>query len=129
MGLFDYIKCEYPLPIGQEREYQTKDTYAQHMERYTITVDGRLIHHSVRHEGVPLKDRPYPNAKIGSFQSICGIMRSVPTGDVEIPHHGDIYFYDHDLEWQARFTNGRIEWIRRIEETTDAAVGVNNEEE
>lgn len=45
MGLFDYIRCEYPLPDGFDGdvEYQTKDTPNQYLDRYTIAEDGRLL--------------------------------------------------------------------------------------
>ena len=56
---------------------------------------------------------------------LIGSMRSVPTGDVEIPYHGDIVFYtsigsreEGTFEWfeyKARFTEGRLQWIKRVE--------------
>jgi hypothetical protein len=44
MGMFDEIKCEYPLPDPevQDHVFQTKD-FENLMERYTITKEGRLI--------------------------------------------------------------------------------------
>lgn len=44
MGLFDYVNCKYPLPVdgSNEREYQTKDTPSQYMDRYEIREDGQL---------------------------------------------------------------------------------------
>lgn len=122
MGMFDYIRCEYPLPIPemQDRSFQTKFADWCYLDDYTITKDGRLIHHTTRSEVVPEAERPYPNAPEGSLLGICGMLRRVPTGDVEIPYHGDIVFYDWRVPGQhtdlvdfvARFTNGRVEWIR-----------------
>jgi hypothetical protein len=93
MGLFDTIKCEYPLPNGlhQELEFQTKDLECS-MAHYTITRDGRLIR---RH-------RPG---------------RPGPERDIEWPIHGDIRIYDLDpneqfVEYSVRFTHGRVEWVR-----------------
>jgi hypothetical protein len=46
MGMFDYIKCLYPLPgknpFGAEGEYQTKSLDST-LEIYTITEDGLLL--------------------------------------------------------------------------------------
>lgn len=115
MGMFDYLRCEMPLPVEWPTEgfgFQTKDTDAQYMERYTITSDGRLVHHAVQYESTPKDELPYPDAKPGTWQSICGIIKSVPTGDVEVPMHGDLGFHDYDrsrgwVSFIARFTEGR----------------------
>lgn len=50
MGLFDYVRCEYPLPgnppeCARDAHFQTKDLTC-YMEQYTITAEGRLIHES-----------------------------------------------------------------------------------
>ena len=46
MGMFDNLRCEYPLPVpgANEREYQTKDTPSQFLATYFITKDGKLTH-------------------------------------------------------------------------------------
>ena len=98
MGLFDTVRCEYPLPEARHQglEFQTKDLECA-MDHYTITREGRLI----RHPGgwSPL-DR-----------------------DVEWPVHGDIRIYTSDkfqdpswIEYVVRLTHGRVEWIRPLEE-------------
>lgn len=122
MGMFDYLRCDMPLPSKWPSDgfrFQTKDTDAQYMERYTITADGLLIHHMVRYEGVPREERPFPDAEPGDWRSICGIVRSIPTGDVEVPMHGDLNFYEmKDGAWisfVARFTEGRCVHIRTVE--------------
>ena len=45
MGLFDYVRCEYPLgsPSLNKLLWQSKDTPLQGMARYKITADGRLV--------------------------------------------------------------------------------------
>jgi len=100
MGMFDSIRCEYslPEPRHQDLEYQTKDLECL-LARYTITRDGRLVLHARQGRG-----RPYR--------------------DIEWPLHGDLRFYTSDhsvephvwIEYVARFTHGRVEWIRPIEE-------------
>lgn len=44
MGMFDYLKCEYPLDAPSTvEEWQTKDTPGQFLGTYTITKDGLLL--------------------------------------------------------------------------------------
>lgn len=105
MGLFDYVTVNAPLPGGYQpkrREFQTKDTDAQYLSEYEITEDGRLLHHVSRDGEV-----------------------------VEVPFHGDIEFYGSNVRasapygvvtedggpvvyhnYVARFTDGRLQWIR-----------------
>jgi len=46
MGLFNYIRCGYPLPDAeaQDFEFQTKSLPEQALDYYEITADGRLLH-------------------------------------------------------------------------------------
>jgi len=125
MGMFDEIRCEFPLPdkVMQDEWFQTK-SFECLLDRYTITRDGRLILHQVRYETIPEEERPYygkPEWETKPFIRSLGCMRSVPVGDVEVPYHGDITFYtsvgngpDHEwFEYRARFTEGRVQWIKR----------------
>jgi hypothetical protein len=46
MGLFDEIRCEWPLPDGFDASgiwFQTKSFPSPCLQRYTITSEGRLI--------------------------------------------------------------------------------------
>lgn len=106
MGLFDTIHCEYPLPDArhQDLDFQTKDLECL-LGEYTITRDGRLVRHA-RRGGLGRLDR-----------------------DIEWPIHGDIriYTYIRDpagetewIEYVARFTHSRVEWIRPLEEVPPA---------
>jgi hypothetical protein len=47
MGMFDEVRCEYPLPDAelQDERFQTKSFYRL-LENYTITKDGKLVHDS-----------------------------------------------------------------------------------
>lgn len=101
MGLYDTLRCEYPLPepTHQRREFQTKD-FERLLDEYLITRDGRLVRRARRGKS--------------------GLAR-----DVEWPYHGDVRFYDVDpekdrglIEYVARFIDGRVEWIRRLDEET-----------
>jgi len=96
MGLFDTVRCEYPLPepAHQRLEFQTKDLDCL-LDEYLITRDGRLVRRAGRAEK--------------------GLAR-----DMEWPYHGDVRIYrtnpknDREfIEYVVRFSNGRVEWIRR----------------
>jgi hypothetical protein len=126
MGMYDYVKCEYPLPAGspvwaQNDYYQTKDTPKQFLETYVITLEGRLIHHSVTYEMVPENQRPYygkPEWDKGAIFQMAGMIRSIPAGDIDTEYHGDIYLIGRQpafLEFVARFTNGQLEYIHPID--------------
>ena len=101
MGLFDTVRCEYPLPdpAHQGLEFQTKD-FDCLLDEYLITRDGRLVQRAGRGEkGLAL--------------------------DVERPYHGDVRIYRTNprnvrefIEYVVRFTRGRVEWIRRLDPET-----------
>jgi hypothetical protein len=101
MGMFDTLYCQYPLPNPrhQDLDFQTKDLECL-LDTYTITQDGWLVQHAKRGWGAGRLVR-----------------------DIEWPLHGDLRFYTSVkteepswIEYVARFTHGRIEWIRPIEE-------------
>lgn len=122
MGLFDYVRCDYPLPDGKPtpRElFQTKDFPEPYMERYTITGEGRLIAHRVRYEEVPLSERPYPNET--GFLKWAGSIKAVPIGDEDLKFHGFLYFYGFEdggdfREFNAKFTDGKLVEITQVKE-------------
>jgi hypothetical protein len=103
--MFDYVICEMPLPQQpRTRLFQTKDTTPQFLERFTITAAGRLIHHRVRYQQVPLSERPYPAAPF------IGSIRAIPTGDGDTNFHGTLELHTYDSEtneswsYEAKFT-------------------------
>jgi hypothetical protein len=130
MGMFDEIKCLYPLPGAtkevQEGVFQTKD-FDNAMDNYTITEDGRLILHEKVYEHVPEEERPYygkPEWEKPIFR-IFGCLKSTPIGDKEIPYHGYINIYttcsffsgDPYAEWfeyEIKFTDGKVESVERL---------------
>lgn len=128
MGMFDEIKCEYPLPdaVMQDVVFQTK-SFDCELTRYTITADGRLIHHTARWESVPEEERAFYGKPEWEkpFYRMIGCLKTIPDGDVEVPYHGDVCFYTsrgepqtESFEWfeyQARFTDGKLQWIKCVE--------------
>ena len=127
MGMYDEIRCEYPLPHSGYRvltghTFQTKSLECC-LNNYTITADGLLILHKVRGERVPEEERPYYGTPEWDNLRcrVAGSIRTVPVGDEEIAYHGDIHFYDDFgvreetirvwIEYKARFTEGRLSRI------------------
>ena len=97
MGMFDYVHCHHPLPecaLPSETEFQTKD-FDCCLEHYVIVADGRLLR----------------------CRSIAGELVDL-TGATDTEYHGDIRFYGSGPtgerhEFIARFTHGRLEWVKR----------------
>jgi hypothetical protein len=124
MAVFDYVRCLHALPDGfadTELEYQTKDMPDPWLEHYTITVDGRLIHHFVEYEWVPDPDTPFG----GHLQRVAGSEE-----DRVVDFDGELRFYTSNVcifgpdgiateddappfwrEYVARFHAGRLERI------------------
>ena len=128
MGMFYYLTCEYPLPDpeAQRLRFQTKSLECL-LDRYTITADGRLILHQVRYEAVPEAERPCWGTPDWEkpFRKLLGSLRAVQVGNRDTQYHGDIRFYEHVerqdggrewFEFAARFTDGQLQWIRRVDD-------------
>lgn len=105
MSLFDTIHCDYPFPDPefQHEEFQTKDLDCT-LDRYRITAGGRLWR-LFRRIDLFAKDTPPPEA-------------AEPAEDMN--YHGELCFYTSTdkgwLEYDARFTHGTLDWIRRAGE-------------
>lgn len=91
MGMFDYIRCEAPLPDGWEPgELQTKD-FDCDLVTHVITKDGRLMLERIDETHlVPKEERPYPNDD--GLLGMCGMMRTV-TSRHDSKFHGVVNFY------------------------------------
>lgn len=101
MGMFDTLKCEYPLPEKevQKDSFQTK-SLDRLLDNYTITKDGKLILHRRRHYEAAAQK-------------------------IVVDFHGNLRFYtskgareENNFEWfeyVARFTEGNLQWIKRLE--------------
>jgi hypothetical protein len=122
MGMFDYVDCKYPLPDAppvQGDRFQTKD-FEDRLLLYIITEDGRLLVETFDYYDVVERDKD----PLG----FGGLQRAGERTE-EVPFHGDFNFYtlagnpskpeDYDhpdfwYEYCARFTEGRLTWIKRV---------------
>lgn len=124
MTMFDNIYCEYPLPEATEKiqngDFQTKG-FECLMDRYTITKEGQLIFHRVRHEIVPEEKRPLYGTSQWEHPlgQLCGMLRVIPVSDDELAYAGVIRMYttDADKEWfeyEVKFIDGEVVDVKRI---------------
>lgn len=125
MGMFDRVRCRYPLPHHQDAEFQTKDLanlvrdepwLGGFLDDYEITEDGRLTRHVHEREW-----REDPESFFG------GHLISTSDRWEEVPGvHGDVRIYTSEgthgrpdwrsIEFRIRFSNGRVQ---EIEEEPD----------
>ncbi len=119
MGMFDYIRCKYPLPLAgaNELRFQSKDTPAQFLDEYEIREDGSLWH-----EDYETEDRSYPNAE--GLLALIGIMTRVNCRWEPCTFTGDITFgmyIDEELpsktwvEYSAYFLKGQLRELHQLE--------------
>jgi hypothetical protein len=90
MGMFDYVRCEYPLPAPeiQGHLFQTKDTPEPVMRTWVIGADG----------GLQLEKDPPPGVPVW------GLIR----GPFGIYTSDEGWWYDVDFE----FINGRVSSVK-----------------
>lgn len=131
MGLFDYVRCEVPLPDGFDGELQTKDFDDAYMERYTITKDGRLtLRYVVERVPVPETEWKYVGAT-GALEQIWHEQsKTRPVfAEKDMNFHGMLNFYGSSgsrdagnwqwHEYNAKFTDGNLVSIERDLSQTD----------
>lgn len=108
MGMFDTLRCHYPLPHSQlqEEAFQTKDLECV-LDDYSIAEEGHLILAKQR------ESRDDETAPFGFYLAV------VREWDECLLFHGDLCFYtnleDEWYEYVARFTAGKLQWIQRID--------------
>jgi hypothetical protein len=108
MSFFDTLRCDYPLPDPefQERTFHTLN-FRCLVDHYCLGTDGRLrqIHRKLYN---PLTNKA-----------------ARPAESEDTRYHGDLRFHAKTatqgrIEYQARFTHGIVEWVRRVEEEKPA---------
>ena len=119
MGMFDYIICEYPLPVSEVEkemetlpdwdkvEFQTK-AFDNVLQTFTISEDGLVYEHKVEREWVEDEKSPMGTSLM---EKDAGIERRDYTG--ELNFYG-LYLdkkYDFFLEFKALFWKGELKEI------------------
>lgn len=88
MGMFDYIRCEKPLPDGYTGELQTKEFDCE-MVTHVISSAGRMMLDRGEWETVPAAERRHPDPN--DLLHWVGSMRRVPRY-VDANMHGMVTF-------------------------------------
>lgn len=129
MGMFDSIKCEYPLPLPldvidlnldlYDSEFQTKDL-DNIMSTFFLTEEGRLIEEVVEREWVGDENTLFKGyMKTVSTRmedtNFHGVLKFYCCEDVEI--EGKIFFLD--LTYLGKFTDGALESLDILEYSID----------
>lgn len=120
MGMFDYLRCHYPLPVdgANALEFQTKDTDAQYMDKYEIREDGTLWHADYDTE-----DRSDQNAE--GFARLFGCATRVNERWAFEPMTGEICFHASKtgnyqdgswVEFSAYFVDGKLRELHVIKD-------------
>ena len=128
MGMFDYLRCEYPLPVegrlpeGEANKllFQTKDLDCM-MDEITITKDGELVG-----QQYDVEDRSDPNAE--GIERFIGCMTRVNIRPNPMPEFtGEVRFYtDYGprnkngcgggwIEFSSYFRKGKLMSISLVE--------------
>lgn len=140
MGMFDDIRCKYPLPVegANDLAYQTKDTPEQFLDQYEIREDGTLWRedydiedHSERAKWIAANPGKEPPEEMNHLLSMCGCMARVNKQWKPVVLTGEVAFYamysicggritnanarDGWLEWSAYFVDGKLNQIHLIE--------------
>lgn len=126
--MFDYIFCDYPLPLPEEAkelktnfakgvkapvdwsefEFQTKD-FGGFLDKYTIEEDGQIYVEKINREVIELE-----NGEMQMIEKEAGIEK--------IEHTGEIVFYemhldekdDYWIEFKALFWKGDLKEIELL---------------
>ena len=142
MGMFDNLRCEYPLPdaAAQNFDFQTQSLDCL-LDDYVITKEGRLVKHYVDWEATPEEERIVPEDLTGSvWEGLWGRTR-VEAGserDIDTNFHGWLNFCGNRtreirainlktgedelhpgpppewFEYNAKFTGGTLVEITRV---------------
>ena len=115
MGMYDYLKCKYALPLegANDLEFQTKDTHAQMLDNYEIREDGSLWH-----EEYDTEDRSDPTAE--GLMRFAGCMTRVNQRWVRDRMTGEVRFYHVEedgtwVEFSSYLINGEVVELVQIE--------------
>jgi hypothetical protein len=130
MGMFDYLKSEYPLPDGLQPRFELKDKYFQTksfkdpiMDIYIIKSDGKLYHEIRKFEDVPEKKRPYYGKPEWGKNPLFQIMGSIKAKKIKTvfceDFTGIVEFYGEDKknrwhDYKAVFFKGILQELTYV---------------
>lgn len=122
--MFDTITCQFPLPgdpptfvLGANHEFQTKD-FNNRMDHYVITGDRRL--RRVRDADVILDDFD------GDIEFYSSNLWGASAKRIPFTEKGEDFIF---VAYLARFTHGRLEWVREVRREQEAARPITEFEE
>jgi hypothetical protein len=129
MGMFDYVRCKYPLPVAgaNDLQFQTKDTPEQYMENYEIRENGTLwleYYDIEDRSDAAMWERAHPGETAPTkLDRFCGCMTRVNGHWKQKPDFTDtLRFYttlgDHHsgwLEFMAQFAHGQLQFVELVE--------------
>lgn len=135
MGVYDYLEVDPSIHLPgftppsagtdpSEIEWQTKSIGMPHMGRYRLTAAGELLMEESHSESVPKEERPLYNEEIDGFEhefeASAGMFRTIHDGWSKRKYHGTFEFSaivnDTHLRYEATFTHGQLESLRRTDE-------------
>jgi len=115
--MYDELTCEYPLPEKyknyQNSIFQTK-SLLNCLDKYVITKDGELVHHSFNWEICPEEERPFYGKPEWNKFSWIGSLKSSPNEPQIISYTGEVRFYEWNeaedvwIEFVALFSKGKL---------------------
>lgn len=118
MGMFDDIRCDYPLPdpAHNQLSFQTK-CLENVLDHYTITVEGRLLREAYDADWVAEDPEVYAKKKAEGKFTLGGYINRTNIHMEDTNYHGFVTFYDNvrvagkEAEWvqyKAKFTDGKL---------------------
>ena len=114
MGMFDYIRCDYPLPsdppVDATINFQTKD-FDCLMQQYVITADGKL--QNITDPDQPLYDSLDEDLSTFSetIEIYTNFFNDSATTEIYTANGEDVYY----LQYEIAFLNGSVVAIEEIE--------------
>jgi hypothetical protein len=109
MGMFDYLRCTYPLPPGAPVDgYQTKDTPSQWLDTYEIKADGTLWGEEYEFEDRSDKTKP-------GLLGMVGCLTRVNVRPVQLTEFtGEIRFGMGEWGFSAYFVKGELKHLETL---------------
>lgn len=126
MSIYDYLTCEYPLPVegANDRKYQTKFADDPYLDTYKITKNCRLLrlYRTGTEKNPAYAAYPKSNDGMNRKARLLHFINKPPEFLAfheewrEVNYRGWLYFYDMELNFLARFEEGMLKSLKQITE-------------